>query len=376
MILQTLDIKDNCTGIFYNNKFRFDDLDKVTQKYKFAWKHSPILNEEKYEYLYLYLKDEDLSLHSFDSEKYEECDLKMRSHAIAAKTAQVALGDICFFDIMPEHQLTKWFRIRNQSLHQILETIEKPSDYDILHKAHVLTTEISHNKIKFNNKQNRIKYNIFGSTTGRLTTTKKSVPVLTLKKEQRSLLEPNNDLFLDFDINAAELRTLLAFSGQEQPSIDIHQWNMKNAFAERLSRSQAKQAMFAWLYNPSAKNPSLEQYYDREIFRDFFCAKDNILVTPFGRKLHVEEKKAQNYLLQSTTSDIVIENAYKIMKLLENKKSNVAFTLHDSIVLDFAKEDHNLVREIKDLFETNRYGKFLSTVKIGKNFGEMKGMDL
>ena len=60
------------------------------------------------------------------------------------------------------------------------------------------------------------------------------------------------------------------------------------------------------------------------------------------------------------------------MKLLENRKSSVAFTLHDSVVLDFAKEDRDLVREIKNIFETTRYGQFLSTIQIGKNFGEMK----
>ena len=69
-------------------------------------------------------------------------------------------------------------------------------------------------------------------------------------------------------------------------------------------------------------------------------------VTRFEKTLlKVDERKALNYLTQSTTSDIVLENAYKIMKLLEGRKSNIAFTLHDSVVLDFAREDHDLVRE-------------------------------
>ncbi len=134
--------------------------------------------------------------------------------------------------------------------------------------------------------------------------------------------------------------------------------------------------MFAWLYNPEAIDTSLEQCYNREIFRDFFSKDDQILTTPFGRKLYVEERKAQSYLLQSTTSDIVIENAYKIMKLLKGKQSNIAFTLHDSVVLDFAKEDYGLVREIKEVFEDTRMGRFLSNISIGKNFGDMKELKL
>ncbi|HAI44394.1 MAG TPA: hypothetical protein DCM40_42985 [Maribacter sp.] len=376
MIIQTLDIKDNCTGVFVENSFLFNNFDNTIKQAKLAWKHSPVFDDEKIEYLYVYLKGNDLSPYAFDSEMYEEYKLKMESHAKAAKVAKVQLEDLCFFDIIPEHQLLKWFSIRGQCMNKLHRAKSRPTDYSILHKAHVLATEISHNKIKFGTEFGRVRYNIFGSATGRLTTLKNSVPVLTLKKEQRSQLTPNNDMFLDLDINAAELRTLLALSGQEQPDIDLHEWNASELFNSSLSRSEAKQRMFAWLYNPVAIDESLEQCYNREIFRDFFSAEDQLVTTPFGRKLYVEEKKAQNYLLQSTTSDIVIENAYKIMKLLKNRRSNIAFTLHDSVILDFAKEDHDLVREIKETFETNRYGRFLSTIKIGKNFGEMRDLVL
>ena len=97
-----------------------------------------------------------------------------------------------------------------------------------------------------------------------------------------------------------------------------------------------------------------------------------MLKTPFGRNLAVEERKAQNYLLQSTTSDQVLENAYKIQKMLSSKKSNVAFTLHDSIILDVAKEDSKILKDIKKQFEQTRWGNFVSTCKIGKTFAELK----
>ena len=96
--------------------------------------------------------------------------------------------------------------------------------------------------------------------------------------------------------------------------------------------------------------------------------------TPYGRELPVDERKALNYLLQSTTSDIVLDSAYKIMKKLKGSKSFVAFTMHDSVVLDFSREDHPLVAELKEIFETNMFGKFLSNIRIGKNFGDMKEM--
>ena len=64
------------------------------------------------------------------------------------------------------------------------------------------------------------------------------------------------------------------------------------------------------------------------------------------------------------------------MKFLRDKKSFVAFTMHDSVVLDFCKHEHHLVKEIKDIFENNMFGKFLSTVSIGRNYGELKEIEV
>ena len=114
----------------------------------------------------------------------------------------------------------------------------------------------------------------------------------------------------------------------------------------------------------------MEKLYNKNAYREFY--EEGYITTPFGRKLEVDERRALNYLTQSTTSDIVLENAYKIMKFLKGKKSFVAFTMHDSVVLDFCKEEHGLVNEIKDIFEINMFGRFLSTVNIGKNYGNLK----
>ena len=151
----------------------------------------------------------------------------MESHQRAAITAKVSLKDECFFDLIPEHQLTRWFCIRQQALDNLYKATKKDTDYEILHKAHVLTTNISQQDISFGTKLGRVLYNIFGSATGRLTTKKGSIPVLTLKKEQRELLTPQNDAFVELDLNAAEVRTLMALSGREQPQGDIHEWIVK-----------------------------------------------------------------------------------------------------------------------------------------------------
>ncbi len=374
MILQTLDIKDNCKGIFHESEFVFDPSEKVLKKYNLCWKHSPMLEDTHYRYLFISARSDDLSKFSPDEESYREQENLLLAHHRASLTAKVDLTGECFFNLLPEHQLLKWFEIRSDSLHKLHSLAPPPGDYDILHKAHVFATEVANQEIIYNNRKGKVLYDIFGSATGRLTTKRGSVPILTLKKEQRVGITPQNDVFIELDLNAAELRTLFALSGQDQPSEDIHEWTVRTVFNNTITRSESKKQLFSWLYNPSSSKTHFDKFFSREIFRDFYSPEKQLLETPFGRKLKVEERKAQNYLLQSTTSDIVIQNAYKIMKLLAGSRSKIAFTLHDSIIIDMAKEDSPMLGDIKRQFEETRWGPFLSTCKIGKTFGDLRDL--
>ena len=306
---------------------------------------------KEYTFLYLFLRNENLQDFCIDPQKYSSLKSMLKAQSKAALTAKVNLDSECFFDLLPEHQLNSWFSIRSTALTKLREQWARPTDYDILHKAHILTTEIGRQDLMFEGKKGRVQYNIFGSATGRLTTKKGSVPIMTLKKEARYKITPQNDAFVELDLNAAEVRTLMALSGREQPQEDIHAWVTKNVFNGEIDRSKAKVELFAWLYNPSSSESRFDEFFSRQIFRDFFDFETGILTTPFGRKLKVSERKAQNYLLQSTTSDQVLENAYKIQRMLANKKSKIAFTLHDSIILDMLREDAIMLGEIKNQFE-------------------------
>ena len=354
----------------------FENYKKVIETYNLAWKHSPMLDDEKYKYLYLLAKQDDLSSYTQDPESFKMYTEKMKAHQKAAIAAKVNLNEECFFDLIPTHQLVKWFSLKQSALNNLKKNTQFESDYEILHKAHVLTTNISREQIKYKNLKGRVLYNIFGSATGRLTTLRESVPVMTMKKEERTFLEPNNDVFVEMDLNAAEARTLLALSGIEQPVQDIHEWLMKNVYKTSLSREKAKIKLFSWLYNFSSTDKELDKFFSRQIFRDFYCAEQSVLTTPYGRKLKVDERKAQNYLLQSTTSDIVIENAYKIMKMLKDKKTKIAFTLHDSIILDVCRSEAHILPDVKHKFESTRWGSFLTICKIGTNFGDLRELKI
>ena len=89
---------------------------------------------------------------------------------------------------------------------------------------------------KIKDVSSRISYNPWGTVTGRLATNKNSFPILTLDKTYRSIVKPKNDWFMEFDYNAAELRTLLALANKQQPTQDMHEWNVENLYSGNLSR--------------------------------------------------------------------------------------------------------------------------------------------
>jgi len=372
-IIQPLEIEDNCLGVFYKDTFYFERHPEILLKSNTSWNYSHILGEdEAYRFLKIFAKGVCLSEYSSDPGSYRSLEQLIKAQKDASTTAKIDFSELCFFDILPDHLLYKWFSARDEAMSRVQLMVQKPEDYDILHKIHVVTTEISKKTITSAGTEERVAYDIFSSATGRLATAKHSFPILSISKEERNKIQPKNDLFLELDVNGAEIRTLLAFSGAPQPEVDIHEWNMKS-MAPWVTRAEAKEKFFAWLYNPKSENKEYEKFYNKKAYLEHYNA--GCIATPFGRRLPVDERRALNYLLQSTTSDIVLDRSYEIMKLLKNKRSYVAFTMHDSVVLDFAKEDSGLVRSIKDTFETNMFGKFLSTVSIGKDFGNLRKIE-
>ena len=175
---------------------------------------------------------------------------------------------------------------------------------------------------------------------------------------------------MSLDYNGAELRTVLALGDEPQPDWDIHQWNAKNVFGGVLSREESKEKFFAWLYNPESDAISSDLYNRDKILSNYYL--DGRIQTPAGRSIAVEQRKAFNYLIQSTTADMVLRQLIKVYEALKGHKSYVAFAIHDSLVIDLAKEDKHLLKNIFNVFSKTDLGEFLISVKAGKNFGQMR----
>ena len=59
-------------------------------------------------------------------------------------------------------------------------------------------------------------------------------------------------------------------------------------------------------------------------------------------------------------------------KLLADKKSFISFSVHDSLVIDLAEEERDILTEIVDTFSDTDLGKFKVYVSAGRDYSNMR----
>jgi DNA polymerase I-like protein with 3'-5' exonuclease and polymerase domains len=166
----------------------------------------------------------------------------------------------------------------------------------------------------------------------------------------------------------------LALQGIAQPSEDIHQWNKDNVFKGKFDRKKCKQMIFAWMYNPMAIDSDIESVYNKtEILKKHY--RDGIVDNGY-RTITCDPHHALSYLIQSLSSDIFMRNAIKIYKILKNRKSKVAFLMHDSVIIDASNEDFQgdgvLLNKVTTAFKQTDFGEFRINISTGQNYGSME----
>jgi len=399
MMFQTLDDKRECAGIYYDGEIDFN-YSKLPSKLEGTWKYVSSLEGIrgiKYANLYVQKFDPSEVCPEHLRSDWAEAQEKMTNQYRAMKIAKVDLSSGCIWDMIPVTVLKEFCEVKNEITEYILENYEKPKNYSHMFDVSVLLQDIKQRKLnvdtsvlpasdllaqKFadqvNNRSRYIDYNQFGTKTGRLSTRKNSFPLLTMNKKFRKVLKPSNDAFLEIDFNGAELRVLLGLLGLEQPQEDVHEWNISNVFDNNLSREEAKTAFFAWLYGSRDPkiikyNKMLEQFYDKESLLDNYWDRKTV-ITEFGRTIEVDERRALNFIIQSTAADLTLMKAVKINNLLKERasKSYVSFVVHDSIVIDLSMEDRFLIDEMKKIMSATKWGHFGINVSLGRDYGSMR----
>lgn len=393
MYFQALDNKKDCYGFFYEGQLHKNALPEGACR---TWRYTPNLEPLGAEYAYLYTEGKALEEVCPESIKQDFLKIsdKLKAFLKSFVISKISLDENCFYDLVPDKFLLQYFDLKNEITKHVFEQGEKPSNYDFLADLDRLLVEISQQNLKldrsefqkfygaagfkkvlkcYKDRRNKVEYNIFGTKTGRLSTVSTSFPLLTLKKDFRSVIKPHNDWFVELDYNAAEVRALLGLLGRQQPEGDIHDWNARNVYQGAHTREDAKKRFFAWLYNPDSTDHLSSRVYRREAVLDKYwdgCQVSN----PFDRSILADRHHALNYLIQSTSSDLFLKSAIKVAKMLNERKSNIAFMLHDSVVIDFDMEDKPILKEIVDTFSNTPMGFWKTNVSVGESFGEMRSL--
>jgi len=405
LIFQTLDDKTECVGIYANNQLIFD-LDGFPSQLTQTWKYAPYLRDLDIDYISLYLEGGKIAdvIPEYLKDDWEDVSNKVLAFKRSLSLAQVDTQENCFFDLVPERFLIEFCEVKNKITEYVAKNVKRPVRYNFYKHVSMMLQDLSNKKVtidaqrvstylqspKLKNHAKSIlsaapyvHYNQFGTKTGRLTTKKGSFPILTMSKEFRSAVKPQNDCFVELDFNGAEVRTLLGLLGKEQPEGDVHDFHLQEIFTKINTRDQAKVAFFAWLYGSKTaadqqEMSKLAKFYEKDrLLKEYW---DGTTVrTPFKKQIpDTSEHHALNYLVQSTAAELTLKQALKIEYLLrkQSQGSHIAFLIHDAIVIDMKNEDANLLKTMVALMGSTNFGKFRVNIKRGKTLGSMKGVRL
>lgn len=362
-----------------------------------TWKYSQHLSDTKVDLAYVYCEGR-----SIDEvcpvelkPRWTSLNNKMKSYVKSLINSKINIRDVCLSEVLPEQFLLEYFEVKCNIIDSVFENYDKPVNYDFKLKLEYLLNKIYYTKTvlrkenlkkrnselkvrrflkKINKVESRIGYSQFGTKTRRLATQHNTIPLLTMEKDFRCIFSPNNHYFVELDYNSADIRSLIGLSGLAQPEIDIHEWNRKQINSN--SRKETKQKFFAWLYGSSKVDGSeFERIYNvQEIKNKYWNGVE--ITNPFGEKIEADEFHSLNYLVQSTTSDISLRAAVKVDEYLKSKKSNISMLIHDSIIIDLHEDDLYEIIKLNDIFSETIFGKYKTSVNIGKNLSEMKRVNL
>ena len=399
MLFQTLDDKKECVGIYANNKLHFDE---IPENLTASWSYSPYLKGQEIQYANLYCEGKTLEEVCPDHLREEWTEIRSRLKAFMRSffEAKVSLDENCFFDLTPQQFLEQYCDIKNKITQHVFDSYEKPEQYEFFRRFNELLIDIKHRPLnidldvlkknilnekdlsyyhKMRDVSKNVDYNLFGSITGRLAMNRGSFPIQSFQKQFRYALKPQNDWFVAFDINAAELRTSLALLSCVQPQEDLYEWIGRDIIGG-LSREKSKKIVIEWLYNSS--NPIYHQYtqkldnvFKKEVLKSLYYI-DGRVHTPFSRKIEADEHHAIPYLNQSTFIDLFHRQVIKVDDFLSDKKSFISFLLHDEFVLDMADDEKEHLVEIAKIVQKTQFGKFLCNIKVGRDYGNMKKLNL
>ena len=379
MLVEPLDNKGECVGFYSNGQ-----IIKQPPEEPESWSFHPEFGTRA-TYASLICGTTEINQVVPDSYKndWKMLNQKMKAFFKSFNNAKINLDDNCLFDLIPDKFLVEYYDVKTKIVQDIINNNEKPTNYDYLVALSEVLWDIKNRKLnidlssltqqklidKYTNVNHYVNYDIFGTKTGRLSTHKRSFPIMQMDKSHRSIIHPTNDWFIELDYNGAEVRTFLALAGKSQPKEDIHDWNNQNIYNNTKTRDEAKVAFLAWLYGEITNDKAEAIYNKKEVIDKFW--NGSTVTTFYGMEIPADHHHALSYIIQSTFGQLALRQMIKVFEFLKGRKSFIAFTIHDNIVIDLAEEDKKDLKKIMKIYSDTDLGMFKVNVKAGNNYGEM-----
>lgn len=248
-------------------------------------------------------------------------------------------------------------------------------------------------------------FHLTGTVTGRLSSSDPNLQQIPRGDTVKQLFIPEEGHYLvNLDYSQAELRVMAMLA--EDPKllsayrqdIDVHKltaalvYNIPMEEVTKEQRQTAKMVNFAIIYGSSAKGlayrlnrpeEEMKMFIDRwyEVYHNVKLFVANVsnfvkhygyVVTPFGRRRHLPDvyssngalksralRQANNFIIQSTASDLTLLSIIKIHEYLKNNPqydAKIVSTVHDSIVLSINKSQViELLKVFKSFVESYNY---------------------
>ena len=155
----------------------------------------------------------------------------------------------------------------------------------------------------------------------------------------------------------------------ENPKLqDIAKKNFKKKLEKKLKSPKIK--LFR-SYKKNEKEKQFKEIYNSDLIKKKYW-DGRVVKNHYGKVIEADEFHSVNYIVQSTTAGLALRQALKVNELLKGSQSKIKIVIHDNIVIDMKKEDKHLIQQIVDVYNNTEFGKFKSSVKIGKTLGVMR----
>ncbi len=226
MYFEVIDNKIECYGFYADNKIH----NTLPDDAKYTWSYNSNISLDSVEYMNLYVGGKDIKEicppHLQDDWKIASDRLK--AYLRSFMTAKINPEHNCFYDLVPERFLIEYFSVKSKITQWVRENYPKPENYDFLVSIAKFTDQIKRQKLnidlspldikiantrvremrkRLENLDSHIRYDMFGTLTGRFSTDSKSFPILSLDKQYRSIIKPNNDWYVELDFNGVLVLT-------------------------------------------------------------------------------------------------------------------------------------------------------------------------